>query len=718
MSDYASLIRPTTGDRPTPLPPSGATPRGFCGRFPSLRTLSAAGCGVEHGDGRLTFKLKREPDAAARTFSIDYQQELNSSQYEAATMRDGPVLVLAGAGSGKTRTLVFRVARMIEEGVDPGSLLLLTFTRRAAEEMVTRAGALLGGRSDRVTGGTFHSFAHTVLRRYAALLGFSNSFTILDRGDSEDAINLIRTRLGLDKKARRFPRKQTIAEVLSLAANKTTSVADVLDAQFPHLFSELDEFNRIDEYYRDYKLERSLLDYDDLLIHLRSLLHAHPDVAERLSRTFRYVMVDEYQDTNRLQADIVRLLANTHDNVMAVGDDAQSIYSFRGATVRNILEFPTLFPGARIIKLEENYRSTQPILDLSNEIIVQARESYTKNLFTKKDAGVQPMLVEADSERYQSRFVAQKILELREQGIPLPEIAVLFRSSFHAFDLEIELGKHDLPFVKRGGFRFIETAHVKDVLAHLRVLANPQDAVSWNRVLLLLEGVGPKSSTKILEHVLGGPEHLQRLADYPGRGQIKTETEKLAAVLQSVADPDLAPREQVERIVAYYLPILRRTHRDDYPKREKDLEHFAIITERYQSAERLLADMALEPPNNSVGNVLATERDEEGVLTLSTIHSAKGLEWHSVFIIWAVEGRFPSAYSSEDDDLEEERRLMYVAVTRAKENLFIAYPINIFDRSTGMVLCKPSRFLEDVPRRILTPVFLMEEDAPDDDPFG
>ena len=672
---------------------------------------------MEHGDGRLTFKLKREPDAAARTFSIDYEQELNPSQYEAATLRDGPVLVLAGAGSGKTRTLVFRVARLIEEGADPGSLLLLTFTRRAAEEMVNRAGALLGGRSDRVTGGTFHSFAHTVLRRYAALLGFSNSFTILDRGDSEDAINLIRTRLGLDKKARRFPRKQTIAEVLSLAANKTTSVADVLDAQFPHLFSELDEFNRIDEYYRDYKHERSLLDFDDLLIHLRSLLHAQPEVAERLSRTFRYVMVDEYQDTNRLQADIVRLLANTHDNVMAVGDDAQSIYSFRGATVRNILEFPTLFPGARIIKLEENYRSTQPILDLSNEIIVQARESYTKNLFTKKDAGVQPMLVEADSERYQSRFVAQKILELREQGVPLPEIAVLFRSSFHAFDLEIELGKHDLPFVKRGGFRFIETAHVKDVLAHLRVLANPQDAVSWNRVLLLLEGVGPKSSEKILEHLLGGPEHLQRLADYPGRGQVKTETEKLAAVLQSVADPALAPREQIERIVAYYLPILRRAHRDDYPKREKDLERFATITERYQSAGRLLADMALEPPTNSVGDVLATDRDEEGVLTLSTIHSAKGLEWHSVFIIGAVQGWFPSD-SSEDDDLEEGRRLMYVAVTRAKENLFISYPINIFDPRTRMVLCKPSRFLEDVPRRILTPVFLMEEDAPDDDRFA
>ncbi len=654
-------------------------------------------------------------DNRPRRFTIDYQQELNPSQYEAATTRDGPVLVLAGAGSGKTRTLIFRVARMIEEGVDPASLLLLTFTRRAAEEMIQRAEALMGGRCDKVTGGTFHSFANTVLRRYASLLGFANAFTILDRTDSEDAINLIRTRLGLDKKVRRFPRKQTIAEIISLAANKTTSVAEVLDSQFPHLFSELDDLSRIEEYYRQYKHERSLLDYDDLLTHLRELLRTHPEVAQRLSHTYRYIMVDEYQDTNRLQAEIVRLLAHVHDNVMAVGDDAQSIYSFRGATVRNIFEFPDLFPDTKIIKLEENYRSTQPILDLSNEIILQAKESYTKNLFTKKDSGFQPALIEADSERYQSRFVAQKILELREEGVPLTEMAVLFRSSFHSFDLEIELSKCDLPFVKRGGFKFIETTHVKDVLAHLRILANPQDAVSWHRVLLLLEGVGPKSSDKILNHVLGGAEQIPRLADYHGRGAVRTEVQKLAAALQTVADPDLQPREQIDLIVQYYLPILKRNQRDDYPKRQKDLEHFSIITERYRSLDRLLSDMALEPPNSSVGDVLATDRDEEGVLTLSTIHSAKGLEWHSVFIIWAVEGRFPSLYNKEDDELEEERRLMYVAATRAKENLFISYPINIFDRATGMVLSKPSRFLEDIPRRILKPVFLIEEEDEDED---
>lgn len=656
------------------------------------------------------YTLRPEPDDRARRFLIDYKEELNPSQYEAAVSHKGPLLVLAGAGSGKTRTLVFRVARMVEEGIDPASILLLTFTRRAAEEMLQRVEALLGSRCDRVTGGTFHSFANTILRRYAQLLGFANAFTILDRSDSEDVINLIRSRMGLDKKERRFPRKQTILEILSLAANKTCGVAAVLDEQFPHLFDELDELGQIADYYRDYKRERSLLDYDDLLGYLRELLRGHPELAERLSRTFHYIMVDEYQDTNRLQADIVRLLAHSHNNVMAVGDDAQSIYSFRGATVRNIFEFPDLFPGTKVIKLEENYRSTQPILDLSNEIILQAKESYTKNLFTRREAGIRPVLVEADSERYQSRFVGQKILELHESGVPLPEIAVLFRSSFHSFDLEIELGRRNLQFVKRGGFKFIETTHIKDVLAHLRIIANPQDAVSWYRVLLLLDGVGAKSSERILAHVLDAPDPFQGLAGYRGRGAVNTALKSLAEALQQARDEGLKPAEQLEVIVRYYGPILKHRHRDDYPKRQKDLEHFTIITERYRSLDRMLSDMALEPPTSSVDNVLATDGEDEGLLTLSTIHSAKGLEWNSVFIIWAVEGRFPSLYNKDDDELEEERRLMYVAATRAKENLFITYPINVFDRATGMLLNRPSRFLDGIPRRILTPVMLMEDD--------
>ena len=432
-------------------------------------------------------------------------------------------------------------------------------------------------------------------------------------------------------------------------------------------------------------------------------------------------MVDEYQDTNRIQAEIVRLLAHSHNNVMAVGDDAQSIYSFRGATVRNIFEFPNLFPDTKVIKLEENYRSTQPILNLSNEIIQQAKESYTKNLFTRRDEGVKPILVEAESERYQSRFVGQKVLELHESGVPLSEIAVLFRASFHSFDLEIELGKRNLQFVKRGGFKFIETTHVKDVLAHLRIIANSQDEVSWLRVLLLLEGVGNKSSKTILAHIMDGPDQFQRLAEYRSRGRIKAALQGLAQTLLSVNDPELKPSEQLQAVVNYYLPLLKHLHQDDYPKRQKDLEHFISIAEGYRSLDRMLSDMALEPPTSSVGDVLAVEGEDAGLLTLSTIHSAKGLEWHSVFIIWAVDGRFPSLRHREngeldEDELEEERRLMYVAATRAKENLFITYPIRmIFDRATGRVLSKPSCFLDDISRSVLTPVILAEEEDEDED---
>jgi len=406
----------------------------------------------------------------------------------------------------------------------------------------------------------------------------------------------------------------------------------------------------------------------------------------------------------------VRLLAAAHSNVMAVGDDAQSIYSFRGANFRNIMDFPGLFPGARLIALEENYRSTQPILDLTNAIIAQARERHAKQLFTSKSSGACPILVAAENEQYQSRFVCQRILELREEGVPLNDIAVLFRSSFHSFDLEIELTRHDIPFVKRGGFKFIETAHIKDTLAHLRILANPRDAVSWHRVLLLLEGIGPRSAEEIIRWVFADGQPAERLESFPRRG-FATDLQALAGLLRQLSAAAL-PEEQVELVLRYYEPVLKRVHREDYPKRRKDLDHFASIAARYRSLESLLVDMALEPPSDSVSEVLAVE-PEEGLLTLSTIHSAKGLEWHSVFVIWVADGKFPSLYNLHDDDeLEEERRLMYVATTRAKEELYLTYPMNIFDRSLGMVLGKPSRFLEDLPPHQLRPVALVEEAAP------
>ncbi|TMA37705.1 MAG: ATP-dependent helicase [Deltaproteobacteria bacterium] len=659
-----------------------------------------------------TYTLRPRPDARPEPrYRIDYEGELNPAQYAAATTLEGPVLVVAGAGSGKTRTLVYRVARLVESGVNPAQILLLTFTRKAAEEMLRRASMLVGGSCEQVAGGTFHSFANTVLRRAARRLGLKPGFTILDRSDSEDVVNLLRSRAGLDRKDRRFPRKGAIVEIFSMAVNRSTTVPALLEDGYSHLYEHLDDLVRLEEGYRRYKREQDLVDYDDLLVLLRDLLRDHPEAAAHLSRSHRYVMVDEYQDTNRLQAEIVRGLAVAHRNVMAVGDDSQSIYSFRGATFRNIMEFPDLFPGTRIIKLEENYRSTQPILDLANAVIERAADKHTKILHAHRGPGGPPSLVQCSDEQAQSRFVCQRILELREEGVSLDEIAVLFRSSFHSFDLELELQRADLPFVKRGGFKFIETAHVKDALAHLRIVANPRDAVSWHRVLLLLDGVGPKTADDIFAHVVDAPTIeavSERLAAYPRRGAYAKDLGRLAALLAEIAPDEMLPGEKVARVVGFYTPMLRQIHRDDFPKREKDLEHFITIAGRYRSLASLLADMALEPPTDSVGDVLAA-RVEEGLLTLSTIHSAKGLEWHTVFVIWLVDGRFPSYLNLHDgDEVEEERRLLYVAVTRAKDNLYLSYPIDIYDRAAGMVLGQPSRFVQDLPEAILPGMQVIE----------
>ncbi len=654
-----------------------------------------------------TYLLRPQPRREIQ-FRLAYEELLNPAQLDAVKATEGPVLVIAGAGSGKTRTLVFRVARLVEMGIDPHSILLLTFTRKAASEMLRRASTLLDGRCDDVAGGTFHSFANIVLRRHGAALGMESGFTILDRGDSEDVVNLVRARLGLDKKEKRFPRKQTIASIFSMAVNRSLPLADLIESSYAHLFEHADDLAALRAEYDTYKRERALLDYDDLLIFLHRLLQSREDVRDELSRLYRFIMVDEYQDTNPLQAAIVRLLAAQHDNVMAVGDDAQSIYAFRGASFRNIMDFPDLFAGARIITLEENYRSTQPILDATNLIISRAKERYSKTLFTSRGDGASPLLVAAENENYQSRFICQRILELREEGVPLPEIAVLFRSSFHSFDLELELARHDIPFVKRGGFKFIETAHVKDALAHLRIVANPRDAVSWYRVLLILEGIGPQRAQSLVAELTTCADPADRLEAESGRAY-STSLRALAGLLRNVRQASAMPESQLSQVLQYYDPHLKRLHRDDYPKRCKDLEHMVSIAARYQALDSLLADLALDPPSDSVGDVVAID-EPEGMLTLSTIHSAKGLEWHSVFILWAVDGRFPSMQSMHSDaELEEERRLLYVAATRAKENLYISYPINMYDRGVGMVLSKPSRFLDDIPESVLMPMWLVEE---------
>ncbi len=650
---------------------------------------------------------KQADDAQPARLSLDYAAALNPQQLAAVTAVDGPSLVIAGAGSGKTRTLIYRVAYLIDKGVDPTTILLLTFTRKAAQEMLQRAGLLIGARSERVAGGTFHSVANSLLRRYGRPIELEPGFTILDRGDAEDLIALVRTQLGLSEKEKRFPRKGTIAEIFSKCENTLSGLEDVLLGEFAHFAEHLGDLEKLKKAYVAAKRQKQLLDYDDLLAKLRELLTVHEPTRQAISRQYRYILVDEYQDTNRLQADLVRKLAATHENVMAVGDDAQSIYAFRGATFRNIMDFPTLFPGTTVYKLEENYRSTQPILNLANEIIQGATEKYAKHLFTRKLDGPLPALVQAAGENAQSRFIAQRILELREEGIPLDEIAVLFRSSFHSFDLEIELSRRNLPFVKRGGFKFIETSHVKDLLAHLRVIENPLDAVSWNRLLMLVEGVGPKKAQDLIASFVRSAQPLTALREVSGRSS--RPLKDLAIMLEEAGRSNsLTPAEQVNEVYRYYLPILKE-HYDDYPKRMRDLEHLYTMAERYNGLNEFLADLALEPPDESVAGVEAADRDDER-LVLSTIHSAKGLEWQCVFVIWVVDGRFPSAYSFlSEEELEEERRLFYVAVTRAKKHLHLTYPINIYDKATGSVLSKPSRFLDSVPSAMLDTWALIEE---------
>ncbi|MCX8104735.1 MAG: ATP-dependent helicase [Ignavibacterium album] len=646
------------------------------------------------------YKLKRFSEAGFKSevdesrFKINYREELNSSQYEAASAVEGIYLIIAGAGTGKTRTLVFRVARLIELGNDPNSILLLTFTRKAANEMMRRASMLLDDRCSKIRGGTFHSFANITLRKYARAVGLDSNFTILDQGDSEDVINLIRSQDKFLTKERRFPNKQTLGKVYSLSVNTTRKVEEIIMDDYPHFLPLLDKILEIQKIYNEYKRKNNLLDYDDLLVYLKEFLFNGGLAAKAFTSEIKFIMVDEYQDTNHLQAEIVKGLAQYNRNVMVVGDDSQAIYSFRGADFKNIMEFPKLFPDVKIIKLEENYRSYQSILDFANRINHTALEKFEKNLFTRRGSGPLPNIVAATTENLQSKFIVEKILDLREEGVPLRDIAVLFRSSFHSFDLELELSKANIPFQKFGGMKFVETAHIKDVMAFLRIVVNPRDVISWYRVLLLHEGVGPKTAQKILDELATARITIKAEPDQ----QPEFSYHKLGPLfylLYNLQKKKMTPSEMVQSVYEYYWDLFKANY-DDWNKRKKDLEIFLNIVENYSSVDTLLSDMAIEPIIDSVVEIGPEDKENEFV-TLSTIHSAKGLEWHTVFIIHAVEGYFPSSKSAESlEQLEEERRLMYVASTRAKNNLFITYPMNLYDREAGTTLSKPSRFISEI----------------------
>ena len=654
---------------------------------------------------RKKYVLKKRP-VIKTDYKVNYEEDLNEAQLEAVKSKDGPILVIAGAGSGKTKTLTYRVARLIEDGIKPENILLLTFTKKAAAEMLSRATIVLDNRCEKVAGGTFHSFANIILRKYSKLLGLKNNFTIMDRADCEDVINHIVGQL-FPKKEKRFPKKSTLLDIYSKSINKVTPTKQIIADEFPQFAHCEDKIIEVHKAYVAYKRENSVLDYDDLLLYIKLLLENNDGLRKRLSNEYKYIMVDEYQDTNTLQADVIRLLASEHNNIMAVGDDAQSIYSFRGANYRNILDFPRLFENTKIIKLEQNYRSTQNILKLTNEIISKAKEKYTKNLFSNIVSPQVPALICAKDTQMEADFICQRILELLDEDISLSDICVLTRNARMSYNLEIELSKRAIPFQKFGGPKFMETAHIKDVVAHLRVILNPDDVISLTRILLLLKGVGASTVNNIMPIIKGDLKPDIKLFS-SNKSQSLTPLFNTLGQLRDYSTTK-KPEEIVSAVINYYRPILKDKY-DDFSKREKDLDHFEYLSTQYSNLEDFISDLALEPPDASVEGMYKKNSDDEA-LTISTIHSAKGLEWDSVFIIGAVDGRFPSAYSfNSEEEMDEELRLMYVATTRAKNNLYITYPVDMYDYSMNMVLSKPSRFLDGIPDDILERWDITEEE--------
>jgi len=631
--------------------------------------------------------------------NLEFLKELNPAQAEAVRTIFGPLLVIAGAGSGKTKTITCRMAYLVAQGVPPEKILLLTFTRKAGREMIERAGTLLKVDCSQIMGGTFHSLCQYMLRFYGYLLGYKPNFTILDRSDTEDLINLLRNSLGLAERKKRFPKKDTLASIYSKIINQQKTLEEILSYEYPQFLDHYYEIEKLFVEYVHYKKEHQLMDYDDLLLNWLQVLKNFPEVRKDVSKKFEFIMVDEYQDTNSLQGEIIKYMGETHKNVMVVGDDSQSIYGFRGANFRNIFEFPKLFPETKIIKLEQNYRSTQSILDLANVIISNSKIKYTKTLFTLKKEGKKPVLFKAKDETESSKFVADKILELRENGIKLSQMAVLFRSAYHSFDLEVELTKRGIPFVKYGGLKLLESAHMKDFVSFLRIISNPQDFISWHRVLLLLEGIGPKSTEKIIDFLRQSAPNVNYILEklifqFPQR-----EFKELVILLKDLWENKNSPSEILINVWDFYKPIFERIYYEDYHKREKDIEGIIALSEKYNMLEEFLTDLILEPLE--VASLEKPVKDED-CLILSTVHSAKGLEWHTVFIISLIEGRFPSIYSiHNEEELEEERRLFYVAVTRARENLFLIAPMTIYIPGEGKTLAKLSRFVKEVPPSLL-----------------
>lgn len=629
---------------------------------------------------------------------IDFEKELNSEQLEVVKNGDGPCLVLAGAGSGKTRAITYRVAYLLERGIKPDSILLMTFTNKAAREMVNRVQALTAGSLEGGLpwSGTFHHIAYRLIKRYGALLGYENNFSILDSEDAKDLMKLCIKDEGIDRKEKRFPSPSVVSGIISYASNAERALADVLEHERPKWFEYEETLSRIAGRYAARKRQSNAMDFDDLLTNLKTLLLAHENVRDTLCRQFEYVLVDEYQDTNKVQADIVDVLAGGRSNILVVGDDAQSIYSFRAADIENILRFEKKYPDAKVFRLETNYRSTPEILAVANDVIARNTRQYEKVLRAVRESFARPEVHAYMDAREEAQGIAERISELRGEGVPLSHIAVLFRAAFHSQALEMELTSRDIPYEYRGGVRFFERGHIKDVLAYLRIFANSRDTAAWSRVLNMQAGIGPSSARTITEAVLrGGTDR-----DFSYLSSFLTARAQLGwsdfmSVWSNIMKSDGSPAGLIRAVLdSKYIDYLENEY-PDYRERTQDIEQLALFAERSEDLSLFLAEAGLQESHSRPS---ADGRGNEKRLVLSTVHQAKGLEWEAVFIMNLSAGQFPNERAvREDNGLEEERRLFYVAVTRAKKYLHLSYPLAVGFGALG----GPSPFLEEIGREYM-----------------
>ena len=671
------------------------------------------------------YTLQRGPAGAA--IKIDYAAELNPQQCEAVTAPPGPALVIAGAGSGKTRTLIYRVAYLLENGVSPSQILLLTFTNKAAREMLDRVTSLLPNDVTGLWGGTFHSIGNRMLRRNAEAAGFRPGFSIMDREDQKDMLDSVIVSAGISTKDKRFPKGEVLADVFSYSINTERSIETVLVEKYPYFLPLQSEIESVQKKYEARKKSANSVDFDDLLVKPLRMLEADAGIAEYYQRHFEYILVDEYQDTNRIQADFIDQLAARHQNVMVVGDDAQSIYSWRGADFTNILEFPKRYPKAKVYKIETNYRSVPEILSVANSAIAANVNQFRKELQPSRDGGrVKPALVPMSDSNQQAQFVAQRILELRDEGVDLNEIAVLYRAHFHSMEVQMELTRHGIPFQITSGMRFFEQAHVKDVAAFLKFVVNPRDEVAFKRLARLLPGIGARSAEVLWKQTSDRLDEMPALsADVKVEGErtrgpvasfhtllfdlakVPSKSAKAWAQLVYTLD-EIAPRgvpnppgEMIASVIEAIYDDYLKNNFPNYEARREDLNVLQNYSRQYKDAHEFLDQLALVTSLETENEIGSRQEDDE-MVNLSSVHQAKGLEWHTVFVIWMSEGMFPSSRSLDSDSaIEEERRLFYVAVTRARDELYLTYPLLRLNAGYGEMLQRPSRFLNDVPKDLV-----------------